>query len=227
MAEVHANPLGAEPLGFTVLRVPFFLEPDYPEGEAFEETNRVRLVRKWGGQAGWDAQKKRHDLKGRGRAVGIEKFNLDRVASNTLTSHRLVQWVTKHYGVNAAEKMYADLNHRHFELGKKLNDRAMLLEVAVAAGAELSRAMDFLDDPDAGREEITAAQAKLRELGVSGIPTLLLGGEWQLPSGALHADDIVPALRMVEERGGATGSFFAETLGISDAVMEETLHFAP
>ncbi|KAH8055834.1 DSBA-like thioredoxin domain containing protein [Aureococcus anophagefferens] len=177
MAEVHANPLGAEPLGFTVLRVPFFLEPDYPEGEAFEETNR--------------------------------------------------SWVTKHYGVNAAEKMYADLNHRHFELGKKLNDRAMLLEVAVAAGAELSKAMDFLDDPDAGREEITAAQAKLRELGVSGIPTLLLGGEWQLPSGALHADDIVPALRMVEKRGGATGSFFAETLGISDAVMEETLHFAP
>ena len=82
-------------------------------------------------------------------------------------------------------------------------------------------------DRKVGTAAQRAAQAKLRELGVSGIPTLLLGGEWQLPSGALHADDIVPALRMVEERGGATGSFFAETLGISDAVMEETLQFAP
>ena len=34
--------------------------------------------------------------------VGIERFNLDRIASNTLASHRLVQWVTKTKGVTAA-----------------------------------------------------------------------------------------------------------------------------
>ena len=226
MAEVRAQPLGPEPMGFTVVRVPFFLEPDYPTSEEFEETNRVRLVRKWGGQAGWEAQKRRHDLKGRGREVGIEHFNLDRVASNTLASHRLIQWVTKKYGVNASEKMYADLNHRHFELGKKLNDKTMLLEVAVAAGAELQATADFLEDDAAGVDEIRAAQAKLRDLGVSGIPTLLLGGEWQLPSGAIHSDDIVGAFRMIEERGGATGSFFQDILKLPDAVMEETLDFA-
>ena len=123
-------------MGFTVLRVPFFLEPDYPEGAEFEETNRVRLLRKWGGKAGWEAQKERHNLKGRGREVGIEHFNLDRVASNTMASHRLVQWVTKTLGVNAAENMYNDLNQKHFEGGVKLNDREMLLEAAVAVGAD-------------------------------------------------------------------------------------------
>lgn len=50
MKEVATNPKGPVPLGFTVLRVPFFLEPDYPKSEDFEESNHDRLVRKWGGK---------------------------------------------------------------------------------------------------------------------------------------------------------------------------------
>ena len=46
--------------------MPFFLEPEYSESEEFEETNRVWLVRKWGGSAGWEAQKRAHALKERG-----------------------------------------------------------------------------------------------------------------------------------------------------------------
>lgn len=65
----------------------------------------MRLVRKWGGTAGWEDQKRRHALKERGREVGIEHFNLDRIASSTVASHRLVQWVTKTLGINAAENM--------------------------------------------------------------------------------------------------------------------------
>ena len=97
---------------FSVLRVPFFLEPDYDPSPEFEETNRTRLVRKWGGAAGWAAQKASHGLKERGQEVGIEKFNLDRIASNTLASHRLVQWVTKTKGLSAAERLYNELNYQ-------------------------------------------------------------------------------------------------------------------
>ena len=167
MRAVQEAPSGDTPMGFTVLRVPFFLEPDYPEGAEFEETNRVRLLRKWGGKAGWEAQKERHNLKGRGREVGIEHFNLDRVASNTMASHRLVQWVTKTLGVNAAENMYNDLNQKHFEGGVKLNDREMLLEAAVAVGAEqrvvvLPRVEDPLLDARAG--ECPGDDCSLHEL---------------------------------------------------------------
>jgi len=135
MAAVQREPIvpGA-PMGFTVLRVPFFLEPDYSTDEEFEETNRVRLIRKWGGKAGWEDQKRRHRLKERGREVGIQHCNLDRIASSTVASHRLVQWVTKTLGVNKAEQMYADLNSRHFEDGQKLNDKTMLTEVAANVG---------------------------------------------------------------------------------------------
>ena len=35
MRAVQEAPSGDTPMGFTVLRVPFFLEPDYPEGAEF------------------------------------------------------------------------------------------------------------------------------------------------------------------------------------------------
>ena len=92
MNEVMSDPMDAtNPLRFSVLRVPFFLEPAYDTDESFSETNRVRLERKWGGKAAFAAQKHSHRLKERGQEVGIEKFNLDRLASSTLKSHRLIQ----------------------------------------------------------------------------------------------------------------------------------------
>ena len=54
--------------------------------------------------------------------MGIEKFNLDRLASSTLKSHRLIQWITKNRGCEVAEAVYNDLNHRNFVDGEKLND---------------------------------------------------------------------------------------------------------
>ena len=90
MREVARNPLTpGKPMGFNVVRVPFFLEPDYPTGEEFEETNRVRLLRKWGGQAGWDAQKRRHGMKERGREVGIERT--EPVHKVLMCSHQIEQ----------------------------------------------------------------------------------------------------------------------------------------
>jgi len=147
-------------MAFNILRVPFFLEPDYPTTPEFEETNRVRLIRKWGGEAGSRAQKSRHRLKERGQEVGIEHFNLDRVASNTLASHRVVQWVTRTSGMNKAEQLYAELNRRHFVDGQKLNDTEMLVEAAAAVGADPHAVREVVES-GTGMAEIQAAQHKL------------------------------------------------------------------
>mmetsp|Transcript_29592 Transcript_29592/g.90785 ORF Transcript_29592/g.90785 Transcript_29592/m.90785 type:complete len:230 (-) Transcript_29592:365-1054(-) len=224
MREVARSPAAdGRPMGFTLLRVPFFLEPDYPTDPAFEETNRTRLLRKWGGKEGWDAQKARHTLKERGREVGIEHFNLDRIASNTLASHRMVQWVTRTLGINAAESMYADLNMRHFEAGQKLNDVDMLVKAAEKVGADPRAARSFIESNE-GKDEIEAAQRRLASLGISGIPTLILGGKWQLPSGALGASTLVEVFRKIEQEGGAPGPpLFAGDLNLPANVVEETL----
>lgn len=116
MRRVVAEPLHPElgPVGFTLLRVPYFLEPEYERDEGWSESNRHRLWRKWGGEAAFEAQKRRHQLKERGLEAGIPKFNLDRLASSTFASHRLVQWVTREYGITPAEALYNDLNYLHF-----------------------------------------------------------------------------------------------------------------
>jgi len=222
MDEVRATPMGAEPLAFTVLRVPFFLEPDYSPDEDFSETNRKRLVRKWGGEAGFEAQKSQHRLKERGHEVGIQHFNLDRLASSTLASHRLVQWVTKVHGVNVAEALYAELNFRHFEKGQKLNDRAMLAEAAASFGVDHSAAAAFLAS-DEGEAEIRAAQKLLVSLGIHSIPTFVIGGE-RAVSGAVHQRELVEMFRAIEARGGgASKALFAAALGFSEETLAQSL----
>ena len=223
MKEVASKPTDeTRPMAFNLLRVPFFLEPDYPTTPEFEETNRVRLVRKWGGEAGWKAQKNRHGLKERGQEVGIEHFNLDRIASNTFASHRVVQWVTRTLGTNSAERLYAELNRRHFVEGQKLNSREMLVEAAATVGADPEATRAFLDSEE-GTKEIRAAQGRLARLGVSGIPTLILGGEYMMPSGAVGASTLVEFFRKVEAQGGAPGCLFAEDLAIPSQVVDETI----
>ena len=235
---VRAPATPGRPLRFSLARVPFFLEPDYPRGEAFEETNLERLQRKWGGAREFEAQKRRHRLKERGRAAGIPHFRAERIASNTHASHRLVQWVTKRAGTQVAERLYADLNFRHFEEGKKLNDRRMLAEAAGRAGGGRAgvteaAALAFLDSGE-GDAEIAAAQRILRDLGIHSIPTTIVDGQFSI-GGALPADEVERLFRKLEaeegDGGGApeddaafAGRFvFAEALGIPPGRLLEEL----
>ena len=223
MNEVMTDPMDAtNPVRFSVLRVPFFLEPSYDTDERFSETNRARLERKWGGKAAFAAQKHRHRLKERGQEVGIEKFNLDRLASSTLKSHRLIQWITKNRGCEVAEAVYNDLNHRHFVDGKKLNDADMLCDAAATAGVDRDEAMRFLAS-DEGLEEIGDAQEMLQEMGIHSIPNFVVGGK-VVVSGAVHAAELVQIFRRIESAGkGAPGSAFADALRIPPEMRAKTL----
>ena len=223
MNEVMTDPMDAtNPVRFSVLRVPFFLEPSYDTDERFSETNRARLERKWGGKAAFAAQKHRHRLKERGQEVGIEKFNLDRLASSTLKSHRLIQWITKNRGCEVAEAVYNDLNHRHFVDGKKLNDADMLCDAAATAGVDRDEAMRFLAS-DEGLEEIGDAQEMLQEMGIHSIPNFVIGGK-VVVSGAVHAAELVQIFRRLESTGkGAPGSAFADALRIPSEMRAKTL----
>ena len=223
MNEVMTDPMDAtNPMRFSVLRVPFFLEPSYDTDERFSETNRARLERKWGGKAAFAAQKHRHRLKERGQEVGIEKFNLDRLASSTLKSHRLIQWITKNRGCEVAEAVYNDLNHRHFVDGKKLNDADMLCDAAATAGVDRDEAMRFLAS-DEGLEEIGDAQEMLQEMGIHSIPNFVVGGK-VVVSGAVHAAELVQIFRRIESTGkGAPGSAFADALRIPPEMRAKTL----
>ena len=235
MHHVHCNPLNpANPLQFTLLRVPFFLEPDYDRSSQFEESNHDRLIRKWGGVAEFNAQKQRHGLKERGVAVGIPYFNLQRTASSTYLSHRMVQYVTHQHGVTASEALYSTLNYNHFVLGLKLNDLTMLLDAAAGAldaleGTTFDRnaAELYLSNAKNGARPLENARKHLHRLGIHSIPAFIVGGECMV-GGAANSETFVEIFRKIERESpvkGMSNSMFGSTLEFSQQVLTDVLAF--
>jgi len=236
MRHVLADPLNATspPLAFAVVRVPFFLESEYDASKPYICTNRERLVKKWGGQEGWEQQKRAHNLKGRGLAAGIPHFNLDRLASNSMASHRLIQHVGKRYGLDVSEALYDRLNVYYFVDGHALNDKPRLAKVAAATlSAALSsrgatpmtegEVLLFLEGTQ-GQAEIDAALRALQQLGVNGIPTFLVEGEF-VASGAAGPETFIDVFRKIEKRGKVQGGpVFGNILGITNETIDRGSH---
>ena len=224
------SPTAPRPVAFSVLRVPFFLEPNYDEEAVYIETNRDRLVQKWGGSRGCERQKAAHNLKGRGQAAGIPHFNLDRRAANSMASHRLIQHVGKTYGLGASEAIYDVLNVYYFVEGHSLNDRPRLaavvaekLEALVTAPPSKAQLEAFLDGQE-GRREIEEAIATLQNLGIHSIPKFIIEGR-TVVDGAAHADAFVHVFREIEARGKiAKEPVFGDILGVSPEVIQQASH---
>jgi predicted DsbA family dithiol-disulfide isomerase len=238
MEEVLDNPLPDAPrrLAFAVLRVPFFLEPQYDEREPFIETNRERLIQKWGGIKGWNEQKRRHDLKGRGLDAGIPFFNLDRLVSNTMASHRLIQHIGKTYGLAVSEAVYDKLNEYYFVDGHSLNDKPRLAKVVSDLLYELlplrmpnmkkpteNDLLNFLNGSQ-GREEIIRARHALDQLGIHSIPKFIIEGR-TVVDGATPPDNFVKIFRDIEIRGVVhSGPVFSDLLGVDDETIMKASH---
>eukprot|EP00980_Cylindrotheca_fusiformis_P015468 scaffold4347_cov117-Cylindrotheca_fusiformis.AAC.12 len=227
------NPLpdAPRPLAFSVLRVPFFLEPGYDENKPFIESNRERLIKKWGGKESWEEQKRRHDLKGRGLEAGIEHFNLDRLAANTMASHRLIQHIGKTYGLSTSEAVYDRLNEYYFVEGHSLNDRPRLAAVVSEKLSSLLDSgspspqdlLDFLNGNE-GRAEIIQALNGLEQIGVHGIPKFIIEGSIVV-DGAARSDVFVDIFREIEARGEIQGGpVFGDILGVTADVIQQASH---
>jgi predicted DsbA family dithiol-disulfide isomerase len=232
----NPSPMAPRPLAFAVLRIPFFLEPGYDESKPYIETNRERLIRNWGGPDGWEVQKRRHDLKGRGLEAGITHFNLDRLAANTMASHRLIQHLGKMYGLAISEAIYDLLNQYYFVDGHSLNDKPRLAMVVSALLKELlpidhsppseKELFDFLKG-DQGREQIMHALHALNQLGIHSIPKFIIEGR-TVVDGAAKSDTFVKIFREIEARGTVQETaIFNDVLGVSDEILERGSHLPP
>jgi predicted DsbA family dithiol-disulfide isomerase len=172
--------------------------------------------------SGWEAQKQRHDLKGRGMAAGIPYFNLDRLVGNTMASHRLIQMIGKVYGLKVSETVYDALNEYYFVHGHSLNDLPRLAHVVaerlqqlqVVPAPTTNDLMEFLES-DKGRAEINAAIVALQELQIHGIPKFIIEGSTGI-DGAAAPSVFVKVFRKIEQRGYIESDpIFAPILGLT------------
>jgi len=145
---------------------PFQLNPDMPEGGM---DRRTYLETKFGGKENAIAVYARIDEAA--QAAGLD-INWDAMATtpNTLDAHRLIHWA----GLEGRQTAVASALFRaYFREGRDIGDRAVLLDIAEAAG--LDRAMtERLLQSGADVEEVRARDAHARDRGVTGVPTFVV-----------------------------------------------------
>lgn len=183
-------------------------------------------------------------MKGRGQEAGIPHFNLDRLTSNTMASHRLIQYVGKRYGLRVSETLYDRLNVYYFVEGHALNDRPRLASVAQETIAKAimedsehdhdhdqketviiseQEILDFLNGNE-GRREIEDALQALDNIGVHGIPKFIIEGS-RVVDGAARADTFIHIFRDIERKGEVfSGPIFGDILGVDDKIVQRGSH---
>mmetsp|Transcript_22325 Transcript_22325/g.66548 ORF Transcript_22325/g.66548 Transcript_22325/m.66548 type:complete len:264 (-) Transcript_22325:320-1111(-) len=105
--------------------------------------------------------------------VGL-KYSVGGLTGNTMDSHRLIQWAGKVGGPSAQDKVVEYLFRGYFTQERFINDRALLLEAADAAG--LQGAAEYLANPENGLSEVQAELAAARARAVSGVPNFTIDG---------------------------------------------------
>ncbi|GJP55334.1 hypothetical protein CLOM_g14305 [Closterium sp. NIES-68] len=126
------------------------------------------------------------------------KYNLGGLTGNTLDSHRLISLAGMKDREQGGLPASSSLQHRlveelfldYFTREKFIGDRQVLLSAAERAG--LQGAAEWLDNPQAGLQEVEAELQRYRPR-VSGVPHFIIGG--QEFSGAQPPAVLLQALR--------------------------------
>jgi predicted DsbA family dithiol-disulfide isomerase len=150
---------------------PYQLDPSLPP----EGIDRAAyLAGKFPDPAGLEAVHQR--LAAMGAESGIS-FRFERIsrAPNSLDAQRLIHWAEPE-GLQTRTAMA--LFRRYFELGEDISDPAVLTAAATEAGLDPAAVARLLDG-DADRAA--------RDMGVTGVPTFILGGQYVL-TGAQPVD---------------------------------------
>jgi predicted DsbA family dithiol-disulfide isomerase len=165
---------------------PFELNPDLPAGGI---DRRFYLESKFGGPE--RARQVYERVSAAGRTVDID-FAFDRIAvqPNTLEAHRLISWAQRRGDDVSAlvEKLFA----AYFLDGRNIGERETLAMIAGEAGLDESAARQMLGSQD-GVADVRAMAQRSRELGVSGVPYVILA-ESVAVSGAQEVPTLLAAI---------------------------------
>lgn len=152
---------------------PFQLNPEMPEGGM---DRRTYLETKFGGRESAIAVYAKIDEAA--KAAGLEiNWEGITVTPNTLDAHRLIHWA----GLEGRQApVVSALFRAYFREGRDIGDRAVLLDIAEAAG--LDRAMvERLFESGADAEDIRERDAHARARGVTGVPTFVVANRHVVP----------------------------------------------
>ena len=171
---------------------PFQLNPDIPAGGV---DRRSYLQEKFGGPE--RAREIYARVEAVGREVGIPfKFELIERQPNTIDTHRLIAW-TQVVAPEHVDRLVERLFEAYFTEGADIGAVDVLTRLAGEAGGDPVAARTHLES-GGGREEITAADARVKSIGISGVPFFILNRRLAV-SGAQPPDVLGEALQQAEQ----------------------------
>ncbi len=171
---------------------PFQLSPEVP---AAGVDRRQHMQRKFGDRPLTDIHAR---LRAIGEPLGIAfDFDAITVQPNTLKAHALIELASGSHQSLLVEALF----EAFFVEGRNLADDTTLRTLAHQAQVGLSDALiDTVLEDDAVTRIVAAADAEIREYGVSGVPLFVISGERagrQVVSGAQGSDALLASIRAV------------------------------
>jgi len=166
--------LAAEPdHPFTIRWQPFQLNPDMPEGGM---DRRAYLEGKFGGKEG--AVQAYAPVVEQSEAAGLT-INFEGITRtpNTLDAHRLIHWAELE---DAQGRVVDALFDAYFVEGRDIGDHEVLADIADSAGLDAAMIARLLAS-DADLDAIRTRDATAREIGVSSVPTFIVGQRHAVP----------------------------------------------
>ncbi|MEM9430804.1 MAG: DsbA family oxidoreductase [Pseudomonadota bacterium] len=152
---------------------PFQLNPNMP-AEGMDR--RAYLEAKFGGPEG--ARRVYGQIADRARDAGLEiDFEAIPRTPNTINAHRLIRWARVE---GKQTEIVTKLFQRYFERQEDISDPSVLTDAAVTAGLEGPVVAKLLSG-EADIAETRAEDAEARQMGVTGVPTFILGRRYALP----------------------------------------------
>jgi len=116
---------------------------------------------------------------GKDLGIAFDFEKLERVP-DTREAHRLVRLATRE---SHQSEVVDALFSAYFEHGQDISDREVLVNIALDCKLE-SVIKTAFDNPEEGRDDVEAEEKRLRGLGVTGIPNLLINGRVLVPGPA-------------------------------------------
>lgn len=163
--------LGQHP--FEIEWHPFQLNPDMP---AQGMDRRDYLAAKFGGPD--QAVKVYAQIDEHAKSIGLE-LNLGGIqrTPSTLNAHRLIHWAkAEHVQTDVVMALF----RAYFEEGRDIGDPETLLDIADSAGMD-GAVVGRLLASDADADVIRDLDTRFREMGVSSVPTFIVGGQHAVP----------------------------------------------
>lgn len=176
---------------------PYLLDP---EADATPVPLREAYARKFGGAE--RTERILADTQAAARADGLPMdFERGQGRVSTLDAHRVLGLASAH---GVAEAVSEALFRAHFEHGRNLADRTVLVEAAAAGGLPADR-VDALLDSDEGKAEVQASLRQAQAIGVRGVPFFVMDGRLAV-SGAQAPELFAQAFAQLGRMAATEGS---------------------